>query len=42
MNVVLLNYHEMEINHVIQILYYLQKMGYKNLEIQPTLLNEKQ
>lgn len=28
MNVLLVNYHEMEINHVIQLCYYLSKMGF--------------
>lgn len=40
-NVVLLNYAEMEINHVIQILYYLGKMGHTQLSLDPALLDDK-
>ena len=42
MNVLLVNYHEMEINHVIQIAYYLSKMGFKEFSIEPSLLSENQ
>lgn len=35
MNVVLLNYHEMEINHVIQVLYHLSKMGVTEVCLDP-------
>jgi hypothetical protein len=38
-NLVLLNYHEMEISHVIQILYYLQKMGHTELKFEHEFLS---
>lgn len=42
MNVVLVNYHEMEINHVIQLIYYTSKMGFQEFTIDPALLSENQ
>lgn len=41
-NVVLINFHEMEINHVIQILYHISKMNISELAIEPSLLSESQ
>jgi hypothetical protein len=41
-NLLLLTYHEMEINHIIQLLYYLSKMNKSTLELEPALLSEKQ
>jgi hypothetical protein len=32
----------MELNHTVQLLYYLEKMGHTSLELTPELLTEKQ
>jgi hypothetical protein len=41
MNVLLINFHEMEINHLVQLIYYLSKMGYSDFNIDPKLLSEQ-
>ncbi|CDW91269.1 UNKNOWN [Stylonychia lemnae] len=41
-NLVLMKYHEMEFNHIIQILYYLMHAGYTDLTLDKNYLNKEQ
>jgi len=40
-NFLLLNYHEMELVHSVELLYYVFKMGYRNLQIDLSFFDEK-